>query len=556
VAILVAATGLFVVFLYAFFVFIPALNPGAGPISLAHLRLLNAAALAVVAAALIVTAGPSPWRRVYAVLAVAGAASLLLQLADGSVKAADALPTGSLLQLSWLVPFLLGFVAVGVSPPSGPRVEAVENPGPPPIAIAVPALAVPLIGYSSLVLLPHGTPDSAVRELVAALMTIGGLGLLTLRLYAQGGELQRADARARLLGTAVEQTGDAVLVTRADGRYEHANDAFLRASGYTRDELVAMAPAEPAARGLTSATGPVLDEIRDRGVWRGTTTRRRRDGSTFHAACTIVGLRDAGGRLSHFVAVEHDLSDELRLREQLVHAERLSAMGALIAGIAHEINNPLQTILGSAELLMDEQPQSHRELDLVRREAARAAQIVRNLLSFVRRTTPDRASMDLNVLVRSTVDLREYHLTRSNISLDVSLHPEPLPVMVNREEIQQVVLNLVLNAEQVLEAQRGGTIAIRTFPRGGAVVVEVADSGPGIGPELRGRIFEPFFTTKEVGEGTGLGLSISHGIAQSHGGALELCEGRLSGACFELSLPAQFERPVGDGAPGVEPTRR
>jgi two-component system NtrC family sensor kinase len=235
-----------------------------------------------------------------------------------------------------------------------------------------------------------------------------------------------------------------------------------------------------------------------------------------------------------------DHAEEIARRDHLVHTERLSAIGALVAGVAHELNNPLQTILGSAEVLLDEEPSGRRELELIRREAGRAAQIVRNLLAFVRRTTPDRVAADLNDLAKKTIELRQYHLERSNILVQVDLHQNRLPILVNREEIQQVVLNLVLNAEQALESRHGGRIAVRTFARGGSQVVEIADDGPGIDRDLRGRIFEPFFTTKEVGQGTGLGLSISHGIALAHGGSLELCPSE-SGACFQLTLPAYDE---------------
>jgi signal transduction histidine kinase len=256
----------------------------------------------------------------------------------------------------------------------------------------------------------------------------------------------------------------------------------------------------------------------------------------FAAALGVVVALAAGYALGRRRR-RRDQAEETALREQLVHTERLSAIGALVAGVAHELNNPLQTILGSAEVLLDDQPSGHRELELIRREAGRAAQIVRNLLAFVRRTTPDRAAADLNALVNRTIELRQYHLERSNIVVQVNLHTGRLPVFVNREEIQQIVLNLVLNAEQALESRHGGRIEVRTFPRGGSQVVEIADDGPGIDRDLRGRIFEPFFTTKDVGQGTGLGLSISHGIALAHGGSLELCP-RQAGACFQLSLPA------------------
>jgi CheY-like chemotaxis protein len=179
---------------------------------------------------------------------------------------------------------------------------------------------------------------------------------------------------------------------------------------------------------------------------------------------------------------------------------------------------------------------------------------VRNLLSFVRRGAPDRVSTDLTAIVRAMVDLREYHLRQRNIAIDAQYAPEPLMAMVNRDEIQQLFLNLLLNAEHAI-AGCGvpGTIKVTTGSARGRHFVEVADTGPGITPDLRGRIFEPFFTTKQVGEGTGLGLSISHGIAHAHGGSLDLLDSDR-GARFRLTLPPVSE-PLGEPAASTGTSR-
>jgi CheY-like chemotaxis protein len=164
----------------------------------------------------------------------------------------------------------------------------------------------------------------------------------------------------------------------------------------------------------------------------------------------------------------------------------------------------------------------------------------------------DRTPIDLNDLVRATAELRDYHLQQINIKLVLRCAPRPLPVAVNREEIRQVILNLLLNAEHaIVSTAGGGTITVETSGNGAVQTVEVTDSGPGISPELRGRIFEPFFTTREVGEGTGLGLSISLGIASSHGGVLALADSP-SGARFRLTLPAHRDTIAAAGAvPGA-----
>ena len=367
-----------------------------------------------------------------------------------------------------------------------------------------------------------------------------GLGLLTLRLVVQRGELQRSDARARLLSAATEQTGDLILITGAQGSVVHANDAFLKAVNLTRRELSLVKFPGPIERESMAAAAAIPEALRTHGVWRGTLRRSRRDGVSFPASCTVVAIRNDAGRITHYVSVERDVTDELRLRDQLVQSERLSAVGELVAGVAHEINNPLQAIVGCVELMLEEQGDPElmrRDLQIVRREAGRAGHIVRSLLSFVRGQAPNRAPADLNDLVLQTVELREYHLRQQNVELVVECSREPLPVLANRDEIHQVVLNLLLNAEQALEPSSGGTIVVRTLRAGESQVLDMIDNGPGVPAEVRGRVFEPFFTTKEVGAGTGLGLSISHGIAVAHGGSLEIRDS-ASGACFRLTLPA------------------
>ena len=233
----------------------------------------------------------------------------------------------------------------------------------------------------------------------------------------------------------------------------------------------------------------------------------------------------------------------MRLRDQLVHSERLSAIGELVAGVAHEINNPLQTIVGSVELMMEEHatPAMQRDLEVVRRRRPAPGRSCGTCFVCPPKRAGSRA-VDLNEIVRATVRAARVPPAAEQHRSWCELHPAPLPALANREEIQQIVLNLVMNAEQAIELSGHGTGSrVRSYSSGDHQVIEVSDDGPGIGPEIRGRIFEPFFTTKEVGQGTGLGLSISHGIAASHGGSLELCHRPGRGACFRLTLPAFIE---------------
>ena len=557
VAIDLGSYALLATFVYTNFVMIPSVVAAASGArdALLVLAQVNRLLLLVATAVLAWRWRATPWGPTYSRLAFGAAVGFFARLATSAAIVRGTYYVGSLYDLAWLVPWLCYLWAAMEAPvsPSEPRTIEVPSTTSRATLSAIPVLLVPMIGYASLHLQALGAAGDSFRVLLTSLMTVAGLGLLTLRLRAQGDELQRSDARLRLLAAATERTGDLILITRANGRFEHANEAFLRDVGYSREELAALRFTDLIERGFEHLAERIPAEVREHGIWRGTIVRRRRDGSSFPASCTVVALRDTVGEISHFVGVERDMTDELKLRDQLVQSERMSAVGELVAGVAHEINNPLQTIVGCVDLMLDEHrdPALRRDLELMRREAARAGQIIRNLLSFVRRSAPDRVPTDLNEIVRATVALREYHLHQNNIALLVHCEASPLPALVNREEIQQVLVNLLLNAEHAIAAGPGaGNITIRTSTTGRHHIIEVSDDGPGVSPELRGRIFEPFFTTKQVGEGTGLGLSISHGIAAAHAGTLELSPVRV-GASFKLTLPAHVDTTA---APRVQPS--
>jgi PAS domain S-box-containing protein len=536
-------------FVYAYFIMVPSVVPADGRPSpqttLLALVQLQRLILFGGLAACAWYARATVWRTTFMVLAGATGVGFLLRLVTSGAIDSGRYYEGSIYDLAWIVPFM-GYLWAALESPSSLReVEASAPRGQWRLAVvsAAPVLLIPTIGFGLLRVQPIGDPGDSVRLLLTIMSMVAGLGLLTLRLSVQSGELARADAQMRLLAAATEQTADLILITDATGRFEHANDACAHALGYTRDELRGLMLPDLLERGFERMVDHIGKEVRAHGIWRGTLIHRRKDGQTFPASSTVVALRDRDGRVTHFVGVQRDITEELKLRDQLVHSERLSAVGELVAGVAHEINNPLQTIIGSVELMLEEEGADHtRDLKIVRQEASRAGQIVRNLLAFVRRSSSDRNRADLNQIVRATARLREHHLAQNNISLQLQLHPGVVPVLVNREEIQQVVLNLVLNAEHAI-GDRPGTIVIRTDAGEHAHTLQVTDDGPGISQELRGRVFEPFFTTKEVGQGTGLGLSLGLGIANAHGGSLELlppsAEGpALHGASFRLTLPA------------------
>jgi two-component system NtrC family sensor kinase len=248
-------------------------------------------------------------------------------------------------------------------------------------------------------------------------------------------------------------------------------------------------------------------------------------------------------------ALMRDVSERKRLEDQardlyhqLLQAEKLAALGQTISGVAHELNNPLATILTWAERLSqrDVDEQTRRGLDTILGEAERAAKIVRNLLTFARKRHTTRAMVDLNQVVRETLALRRYEQRLSNINILEALASGLPNVFADPHQIQQVLLNLIINAEQAMLGAHGrGTLIIRTWHdlHKDAVVLEVHDDGPGVPEDVQPKIFDPFFTTKEVGKGTGLGLTVAYAIVQEHNGRIVVKSRPSAGASFCVELP-------------------
>lgn len=235
------------------------------------------------------------------------------------------------------------------------------------------------------------------------------------------------------------------------------------------------------------------------------------------------------------------LYEDLRqAQEQLVQREKLSALGELVSGVAHELNNPLATVMGSSELLeTHDLPQtSRRTVAMIRREADRAARIVRNLLTFSRQSRPDLGWHDVGAVIQEIVQLRQYELQVGGIELRANLSPEVPPLRLDTHQIHQVLVNLVNNAAHAIEETgQPGTILLRTYKEGERAFIEVTDDGPGIPEDVLPKIFNPFFTTKRVGKGTGLGLSICYGIVQAHDGAFRVRSTPGEGSTFTIDLP-------------------
>jgi len=353
--------------------------------------------------------------------------------------------------------------------------------------------------------------------------------------------------------TAFDALSEGLAVVGSDGRILRANRALGTLAGRAARELIgadfadAVAAAAPAARLLTatahSEERPAPVEIR--------IDRDQR----------VLRLTGAPGRSSLWavaVVLVEDVTGQRAMQAQLIHSEKMAAIGQLVSGVAHELNNPLTSIAGLAELLVqpgmlpDSAP-AREHLRVIHAQADRAGRIVRNLLTFARKGGQDRSPVDLNDVVSRTALLIAYDLQQRQIDLVRELAPEPVVVLGDRQELQQVLLNLIMNAAQAmaeLDPAAPRRLHLSTGHQGTEALLRVSDTGPGVASEQVAQLFTPFFTTKGPGQGTGLGLSLSYGIVEAHGGRISYSPVRSGGAEFTVHLPLY------DEARAAAPVRR
>jgi len=246
------------------------------------------------------------------------------------------------------------------------------------------------------------------------------------------------------------------------------------------------------------------------------------------------------GEVVACVHVTRDITKRKKMEEQLILTDRLASIGELASGIAHELNNPLTGVIGFAQLLLgkDVPDDVKEDLRVINREAQRAAEVVKNMLVFARKHAPVKQLVDINSIIEKVLELRTYEQRVSNIQVNTSLASDLPEVTADYFQLQQVFLNIIINAEHfMIEAHNRGTLTITTEKVRDIVRASFADDGPGISKENLGHLFDPFFTTKEVGKGTGLGLSICHGIITDHGGQIYIESKLGEGATFTVELP-------------------
>jgi len=352
--------------------------------------------------------------------------------------------------------------------------------------------------------------------------------------------LARSEARYRNL---FESASDAIVTLDANGRFTTFNHAAENISGYPRQELVGqwfapLLPDDELPKALMHFQKALAGET---GLFETTFIRKDREYRTIQVTYSTPQKDE------EVLCVIRDVTDQKMLQEQLIQSEKMSAIGQLVSGVAHELNNPLAGISAFAQLLLTEKrfpPDQRTAAEMIYAEARRASRIVQNLLTFARQHKPERTPTGVNQVLDDTLELRGYELRVRGIEVTRDYDEQIPETMADAHQLQQVFLNLVTNAEQAMEKspRESQRLIVRTRRTGAVIRIDVEDTGPGIPPNLLERIFNPFFTTKPTGSGTGLGLSISLGIVREHEGRIWAENAPQGGARFIVELPIVTHR--------------
>ena len=387
--------------------------------------------------------------------------------------------------------------------------------------------------------------------------------------------LQESEAHYRLLA---ENVTDIICTMDMNLQLTYISPSITHQTGYTVEELTARSleevflppdSVELIRKTLTEETAAENMGQKDQGRSRTIEMELNcKDGSTIWTEAEATFLRDPDGQAVGILAVLRDISerkraeeDRKRLEQQLQLAGRLAAVGELAAGVAHELNNPLAAVQAFAQLLSDKDDLEETvksDVETIYREAQRATRITANLLRFARRNRPEKQLVSLNEAVEKSLELHAYRMNVNNIEVVTELEPDLPMTMADSDQMHQVFVNIITNAEQAMtEAHGRGRLSVKTQKAGKMIQITFTDSGPGISEGNLKSIFDPFFTSKDVGKGTGLGLSICYGIVQEHGGFIYANSKPGEGTTFTVEIPivSEEQQPIPEQTGSIEGQR-
>lgn len=366
-------------------------------------------------------------------------------------------------------------------------------------------------------------------------------------------ERKQTEENLRKLFVAVEQSPMATVITDARGSIEYVNPRFTHLTGYSFEDVMKKNPRILKGDTASEVHRALWTTISAGNVWEGDFHNKRKDGTLFWEHTTISPISNEAGTITHYMATKEDITERRNMEDQLRQSQKMEAIGTLAGGVAHDFNNILSAIFGYSHLILnkvkDNDPVIHY-VEEIMDASKRAAVLTQSLLAFSRKQAVTLSVIDLNEVINGNESFLR-RLISEDIELKINCTEEPLTVLVDRSQIEQVIMNLVANARDAM--LNGGNLAITTQPvdlsqefvnvhgygaPGSYAMVSVSDSGFGMDKETQSHIFEPFFTTKELGLGTGLGLSMAYGIIKKHDGFINVYSEPGTGTIFKIYLPA------------------
>jgi two-component system cell cycle sensor histidine kinase/response regulator CckA len=379
---------------------------------------------------------------------------------------------------------------------------------------------------------------------------------------------KQAEDRLHLLGTALESTTNAIVITDTHGSIEWVNGAFRTLTGYSTEECLGQNPRDLLKSGVQDDAfyKDLWDTILEGKVWQGELVNRRKDGTHYYELLTITPVHNRDGVISHFVDIKIDISERKRLEQELLQAQKMESVGRLAGGVAHDFNNLLTVISGFTDLALSDLKEGdnlYKDLTQVMKATQRASALTRQLLAFSRREVLLPEILNVDEVVDGCVEMLR-HLVGENFALEILPARGKGMVLADPGQMEQVIMNLVLNARDAMPM--GGRILIETtndvieqnmmvghtaVSPGKYVCLSVIDTGLGMDSAMQDHIFEPFFTTKSMGAGTGIGLATVYGIVRQSGGHVAVLSTLGKGSTFKIYLPSVEESALSTMAPAA-----
>ncbi|MFW8601530.1 response regulator [Desulfobacterota bacterium M19] len=364
---------------------------------------------------------------------------------------------------------------------------------------------------------------------------------------------KRLEEQQALISTAITQAAEGVVITDTRGNIQYANPFMTEMTGYSPEEIIASNPRIfKSGKHDEKLYRQLWQTITSGEKWEGVLTNKKKDGSLYEEKIIITPVENENGKISHFVAIKQDISKEKKLEQQLIQSQKLEAIGTLAGGIAHDFNNILTAIFGFTQLAkVHLPPESHvqEDLDQVLSGAKRAKELVKHILTFSRKTENTIGPIRISLIIKEVIKMLRASIP-ATIEIEDDIAADSGVISADPTQVHQILMNLCTNAAQAME-ESGGKLTVSlanveitgstpsecSLRPGQYVKLIVADTGPGIAPEVKARIFDPFFTTKEVGRGTGMGLSVVHGIVENSGGGISVESTLNKGTKFSIYLP-------------------